>query len=957
MFQSQLRYLSFVLTVILCGLSISPVFADRPRVIHHQGFQDFSKGSFADGGANIYVSRGGVIQLIPRWDLNRDGYLDLVFNQDHNLIENVDAFIHWGSPQGYHSLFPAFWKEVPAFKLVRTMQQSRQHISHLPTFGGGPVKLVDLNRDDYVDIVFPNTIHNYYVDLEAYIYWGGPDGYSSRRRTELPTLFAADIAVEDLNRDDYPDLVFSNYGDESGDRFGYRNHRYSWIYWGAPDGFSARRRTQIPTLSARSCAAGDFNGDRWPDLAFANNNAKHQSLYVYFGGKEGFSTDSRLILEGGDPRVVRTADLNGDGSSELIVCAHQETADVYFGSQDFQLENPLSLPANNSTDAVAADFDQDGHLDIAFASGLEKPHDHAPGEVETSHESLETESAIFWGSAGGLDAQRYTLLPTLSPAAVAAQDLNGDGFPEVIFANEHDGTTYDVPSYIYWGSRQGFDPSNRKHLQGFGPVGVGAADLNRDGQPEVVLMNQLSGRRGGLPSVIFWGNQAHHYSEAGATLLHAERPYFSKVADFNDDGYPDVVFSGSSIYIYWGGPQGFVRHTVLDVTSHSIAVGDFNHDGYLDMGLVTTFYDDRSKTHGRVVWGSQDGFSIENSTKLNVQAIGSGGVATADLNRDGYLDLVFCSGETPSMETEIMWGHPDGFGSVPSTLLKTNGVAPPAFADLDGNGWLEMILPGSNELREHDPHTETLIYWGSEQGFSDERRTGIESFTSLEVVVDDFNRDGYLDIASGNYKASHTRSLPVFIYWGNAAHQYSSRNRTELPAESSCGMQVLDLNQDNYPDLIVHNHIKDGDHTYGAYIYWGHSDGYSTERRDHLPTMGTHFALGISPGSIYDRSPNHDYLSPLVEVPAGTSQMKLTWEGQTPHKTAIGFAIRSGENHRHLSSASWAVITPGKLFPVHGGSRLLQYRARLVSPGGGNSPLLRQVTLEVLEEAPASREH
>ena len=227
MFQSQLRYLSFVLTVILCGLSISPVFANRPRVIHHQGFQDFSKGSFADGGTNIYVSRGGVIQLIPRWDLNRDGYLDLVFNQDHNLIENVDAFIHWGSPQGYHSLFPAFWKEVPAFKIVRTMQQSRKHISHLPTFGGGPVKLVDLNRDDYVDIVFPNTIHNYYVDLEAYIYWGGPEGYSSRRRTELPTLFAADIAVEDLNRDDYPDLVFSNYGNESGDRSGYKNHEYS----------------------------------------------------------------------------------------------------------------------------------------------------------------------------------------------------------------------------------------------------------------------------------------------------------------------------------------------------------------------------------------------------------------------------------------------------------------------------------------------------------------------------------------------------------------------------------------------------------------------------------------------------------------------------------------------------------------------------------------------------------
>ena len=61
MFNSQLRFLSFVLTVILLGCSVSPVAVERARVIRHHGFQDFSKGSFADGGANIYVSRGGAI--------------------------------------------------------------------------------------------------------------------------------------------------------------------------------------------------------------------------------------------------------------------------------------------------------------------------------------------------------------------------------------------------------------------------------------------------------------------------------------------------------------------------------------------------------------------------------------------------------------------------------------------------------------------------------------------------------------------------------------------------------------------------------------------------------------------------------------------------------------------------------------------------------------------------------
>ena len=234
---------------------------ERGQIIRHRGFDDFIKGSFDDGGARLYVSKSGAVELIPRWDLNNDGQLDLVMSQDHNPIENVDAFIYWGTPEGYHSFFPPFWKELPAFKLIKMVDFSQQYMTLLPTFGGGPVKIVDLDRDGYPDIVFPNTIHNYYVDMQAYIYWGGPQGYSLRRRTELPTLFALDMAVADLNRDGYPDLVFANFGNETGDRWGYKNNLESYIYWGAPDGFSNQRRTSISTVSAVSCAVGDFNGD------------------------------------------------------------------------------------------------------------------------------------------------------------------------------------------------------------------------------------------------------------------------------------------------------------------------------------------------------------------------------------------------------------------------------------------------------------------------------------------------------------------------------------------------------------------------------------------------------------------------------------------------------------------------------------------------------------------------
>ncbi len=51
-----------------------------------EGFEGFSRGTFGNGGQNLYVSRAGILQRIFQYDLAHHGYLDLVFpqTQDHN---------------------------------------------------------------------------------------------------------------------------------------------------------------------------------------------------------------------------------------------------------------------------------------------------------------------------------------------------------------------------------------------------------------------------------------------------------------------------------------------------------------------------------------------------------------------------------------------------------------------------------------------------------------------------------------------------------------------------------------------------------------------------------------------------------------------------------------------------------------------------------------------------------
>ncbi|MCY3778486.1 MAG: hypothetical protein OXH11_21125 [Candidatus Aminicenantes bacterium] len=73
-------------------------------------------------------------------------------------------------------------------------------------------------------------------NMELYIYWGGPLGYSVVRRQSLPTLFGRELEVADLDRGGWVDIVVANFGEESGHRQGYRLHRDSY----GPSGSGSR---------------------------------------------------------------------------------------------------------------------------------------------------------------------------------------------------------------------------------------------------------------------------------------------------------------------------------------------------------------------------------------------------------------------------------------------------------------------------------------------------------------------------------------------------------------------------------------------------------------------------------------------------------------------------------------------------------------------------------------------
>ena len=962
---SRLLLILIVVGVYATAFTPARLYADSESVVSHSRYEDFARGTPGNSGANLYVSKNGLVQVVNQWDLNRDGHVDILISNDHDVFETADAFIYWGDKQdGYRSLLPDLWRSRPLAQVVFQLMEEQNHLTRLPTFGGGRSIVVDLNRDGYPEVVFCNFIHNYPGLRNAFVYWGSSSGYDPSKRTELPTNWASGVVSSDLNGDGYPELVFANRGVEPGsEKFTPQVEPVSYIYWNSATGFRFENRSNVRTPVARDVTIGRLNHDNFPDLAFISDGPEGGKIKIFFGNGDAAYTDRQsLSIPVSEPTSIGAFDVNGDGYDDLLVTggsgdqtiAIGETGDtpedtssavwLYPGSKTGPAQaSAVPLPSYKAADALAVDLNTDGHQDIVIANT-------SRGKKAT------VDSFIYWGSEQGFSSDRRSELPTLGAKAVAAADLNDDSFPDLVFANSNDGKTYDVPSYVYWGSATGYAGYLRSELQSFGAVSVNLADLNQDGITEILFVNQYSGKVSGqVGSHIFWGNPHHHYSTSSMTSLPTRGAYDTTVADLNDDGFNDVVFSNSYIpqsYVYWGSEHGFSKEDRQEIDLeggvYTSNAADLNRDGYLDLVFIGRA---GNLSRATLLWGSSEGFSRHNSTRLSIEEERSLGNVVADLNRDGHLDLVF-SGDYFGTIT-IFWGSSSGYSEQKrwSRFVSAGSIK---LADLNRDGLLDFVLSGSFDPERKSRNTQTRIFWGTADGTPFEQPAfELEAYQSLECGIADLNRDGNLDLALSNYMSETTRALPLFIYWGDDIASFSNRRRTELPADSSAGIQTIDLNRDGYREIVIHNHLRDANHSIHSAIYWNGPDGFSRQQRTMLPTFGPHFSQAVDPGNLYTRELEEEYVSPAVEIPSEKTPAELRWRSHEPHGSQLRFQVRIATSREALQNTSWSgpqgsntyFETSGTDLPSQEAGRWLQYRAVFQSPDGGSWPILNEVSI------------
>ncbi|MGA7648369.1 MAG: Ig-like domain repeat protein [Terriglobales bacterium] len=397
-----------------------------------------------------------------------------------------------------------------------------------------------------------------------------------------------------------------------------------------------------------SVAVADVNGDGKPDMVVANwcasnGNCTNGSIGVLLGNGDGtFQTAVGYDSGGIYVRSVAVADVNGDGKPDVVVanqCANSNCTNgsigVLLGNGDGTFQTAVSYGSDGIyADSVAvADVNGDGKPDLLVANECTSSNcTNGSVSVLLGNGDGTFQTAVSYGSGG-----EYAW-------SVAVADVNGDGKPDLLVSNECASNCTNGSVSVLLGNGDGtFQTAVGYGSGGEDALSVAVADVNGDGKPDVVVLNQCASNSNctnGSVSVLL-GNGDGTFQTAVSYGSGGEDALSVAVADVNGDGKPDLVvanqcFSSSnctngSVSVLLGNGDGTFQTALITSTPElpgieSLAVADFNGDGKLDVA---------SGAGNVLLLGNGDG------TFQTPYTLGAGGpgIAVGDFNLDGRPDL------------------------------------------------------------------------------------------------------------------------------------------------------------------------------------------------------------------------------------------------------------------------------------------------------------------------------
>ncbi len=389
------------------------------------------------------------------------------------------------------------------------------------------------------------------------------------------------------------------------------------------------------------------------------------------------SLDELLDLPtGNSPGPVVIADLDGDGRPDIIVGTGDHNLYIY---QNISTNGTLSvnsfappvvMPLGNGSFAAlqAADLTGDGKLDLVTADSL--------NNVVIVLKNLSTPGTITTNSFG----PPVTFPCGAGATGVAAGDIDGDGRPEIVTANEGSNSVsvllnLSTPGVI---TADSFAPA-MDFTVGSNPNAVALADIDGDGKPDVVTVN--SGDTGVMTVLRNLSTPGNLVFATNVVFQGLAGAYSIAVGDWDGDGKPDVMVGGQgsqviSVFRNTSAAGSITTNSFaprVDFPAggwvNSLAMGDLAGDGKPDLVAVVQQPSQMEVFLNTSAPGGLTSNWLSAPVVFDSDNAGSdpGGVAVGDLDGDGRPDIVF-----PNVDSADVSLYPNlmAFGGPPAIILQ-----------------------------------------------------------------------------------------------------------------------------------------------------------------------------------------------------------------------------------------------------------------------------------------------
>ena len=670
------------------------------------------------------------------------------------------------------------------------------------------VKSADFNNDGYIDIVYSSiTDHKIAVSL-----FNSTTGtFDDEQIISTAFNFATSLYVADLDGDNYVDVL----------AISQLNHKVAWFKNDGAGNFILQPLINNDAQGASCVIAADIDGDNDLDVISASKNDDKIVWYENTDGNGIFSAPIIISENAELPTVIISADIDNDNDIDIIAGYALTDKIVLFENIDgigtFSSEITITTETDNIISLFAADFNNDGNIDIVSAST--------------------SDNKVAWyrninGSGTFTEQILISELTYVFDIFAADFDLDNDldiacsvlGENKVIIIENTDGN----------------GNFSNQHLisdLAYAVKGISAADYDNDGDIDIAAALSLSDE-----DKVVW------FENGKATFVVHEINTIRNttdicIFDINQDGNNDICYS-EHYGIYWvenqGEGQSFGNEIMLDESSYNLNTINFvDLDNDNDADIIAA-----DGQGDKIFWLENIDGNGNFSSPIIIDNVGNGpyNLSLSDYDNDNDQDFVIALVN----ENKIALYENDGTGIFSKTIINdTVNPTTAVFVDVNNDNFVDVLYA-----------TYENIAWLKNDGTGAFSTGEIITDTNdycFNFIVSDFNNDNYddvfytpdyglyflqnqqnetfqnteiyqyysiMDIAAGDLDNDGDLEIIMINRNGDRVNFFENINGTDefikqLPISVNMPQVVAvgDINNDNWNDLAIGSWSDEG-------VYW-----------------------------------------------------------------------------------------------------------------------------------------